>query len=115
MSQTTTNTTAGELVPIADRLRYMLRFRIFVALGVGASTLLAWKHLYVPAELIGAGTAAFLVLSVLTHTAWNVSRRGGVALFGFMVMVDGAYLAAVAETTHPRVVLDAAGPVLRPR
>jgi two-component system cell cycle response regulator len=100
MSQTTSNTAAaGELVPIADRLRYMLRFRILVVLGVGAATALAWKQLYVPAQLIGAGTAAFVLLALVTHAAWNFSRRGGVALFGFMVMVDGAYLAAVAYAT----------------
>ena len=77
----------------------MLRFRFFVALGAGASTLLAWKKLYVPAELIGIGTAVFIALALVTHVAWNISRRGGVALFGFMVMVDGAYLAAVAYAT----------------
>src|SRR5690349_4258892 len=99
MSQTANNTAAGELVPIADRLRYMLGFRALVALGVGLSVLLAWHRLYVPAEIIGAATGGFLVLAALTHLAWRFSRRGGVALFGFMLMVDGAFLAWTAYAT----------------
>lgn len=99
MSQNTNSTAAGELVPIADRLRYMLGFRVLVALGVGLSVLLAWKRLYVPAEVLGMATGGFLVLATLTHLAWKVSRRGGVALFGFMLMVDGAFLAWTAYAT----------------
>src|SRR3954451_24235471 len=99
MSQTTQNAAAGELVPIADRLRYMLGSRSLVALGVGLSTLLAWDRLYVPAQVIGMATGGFLLLSLVTHGAWKISRRGGTALFGFMVMVDGAFLAWTAYAT----------------
>jgi two-component system, cell cycle response regulator len=99
MSQTTQNAAAGELVPIADRLRYMLGFRALVAVGVGLSILLASDRLYVPAQVLGLATGGFLVLALITHGAWQISRRGGAALFGFMVMVDGAFLAWTAYAT----------------
>jgi two-component system, cell cycle response regulator len=99
MSQSTNSTATGELVPLADRLRYMLGFRCLVALGVGLSVLLAWHRLYVPAAELAAATGGFLVMATLTHLAWKVSRRGGVALFGFMLMIDGAFLAWTAYAT----------------
>ena len=99
MSQATKNQASGELVPIADRLRYMLGFRALVALGVGLSTLFARDELLAPARYIGLATAGFVVLAVLSHLVWQISRRGGTAVFGGMLMVDGAYLAWTAYAT----------------
>src|SRR5829696_9155092 len=99
MSQATKNQATGELVPIADRLRYMLGFRALVAIGVGLSTVLAAGDLLAPAKLIGLATAGFVVLAVLSHVVWQISRRGGAAVFGGMLMIDGAYLAWTAYAT----------------
>lgn len=101
MSQTAATTTAaGELVPIADRLRYMLGFRALVALGVGLATLMAaGSHLYVPGLQVAGATVGYLLLALVTHAAWRISRRGGTALFGFMLMIDGAFLAWTAYAT----------------
>src|SRR5439155_7198584 len=43
--------------------------------------------------------ALYLGLSIATHAAWRVSRRGGLALFGFMLMLDGVYLAWLGHLT----------------
>ena len=99
MSQATKNQATGELVPIADRLRYMLGFRALVAIGVGLSTLAAADELLASAKWIGLATAGFVVLAVLSHLVWQISRRGGTAVFGGMLMVDGAYLAWTAYAT----------------
>jgi diguanylate cyclase (GGDEF)-like protein len=77
----------------------MLGFRFLVAMGVGLSALLASHRLYSPAASIAAATGVFLLLAVLSHAAWKISRRGGVALFGGMLMVDGVFLAWTAYST----------------
>ena len=46
-----------------------------------------------------AVTAVYLALSGLSHLAWRVSRRGGLALFGAMLMIDGVYLAWTSYAT----------------
>ena len=91
--------TPAEVVPLADRLRYMslvratmivavLAFGVFVpgALGVGLGTL-------------ARGTAVFFVVSALAEAAWRLRRRRGLRLFGTMLLVDGVYLAWVAYVT----------------
>src|SRR5215208_424156 len=99
MSQTANKNATGELVPIGDRLRYMLSFRVLVAAGVGLAMLLAGDSRAAPAATIGAATGGFLVLAVLSHLVWKLSRSGGTAVFGGMLMVDGVYLAWTAYAT----------------
>ena len=99
MTKPTAHSTSGELVPITDRLRYMQGFRFVLAAVVGVVAALSQGSLETSALELGALTGAYLVLSLVTHVAWRVSRRGGLALFGFMLMVDGAYLAWVSYAT----------------
>ena len=100
MSQTTTNTKgAGELVPIADRMRYMQAFRLLLAVAVGLVALIVGDRVETSWIALGVVTAGYLGLSGLTHLAWRVSRKGGLALFGLMCMVDGVYLAWTSYTT----------------
>jgi diguanylate cyclase (GGDEF)-like protein len=86
----------GELVPIADRLRYMQVFRLCVVAAVAAIAGFSSASLIVGTGELAGVTAAYVVLAGATHLAWRVSRRGGLALFGFMLMVDGIYLALAA-------------------
>jgi diguanylate cyclase (GGDEF)-like protein len=100
MSRTATAATAvGELVPLADRLRYMLLFRLLAVAGVLASTSLASEHLLAPKSMIVAATLGYLGLALLAHGAWRVIHRRGTALFGLMLIVDGAFLAWAAYAT----------------
>jgi diguanylate cyclase (GGDEF)-like protein len=100
MSQTATTTKgAGELVPIADRMRYMQAFRLLLAVAVAGVALIVGGRLHTTWITLGVATAVYLALSGVTHLAWRVSRKGGLALFAMMLMVDGAYLAWTSYAT----------------
>jgi two-component system cell cycle response regulator len=87
---------ASDLVPIADRMRYMQAFRLCIVATVGLIAILAPGSLMVSAGAVAGATGVYVVLAGATHLAWRVSRRGGLVLFGVMLMVDGVYLALVA-------------------
>src|SRR5215211_4106456 len=100
MSQTATSTKgAGELVPIADRMRYMQGFRLLLALAVAGVAAIVGERLHAAPLALVVVTAGYLGLSGLSHLAWRVSRRGGLALFGMMLMVDGIYLTWTSYAT----------------
>ena len=102
MSTTATATAtkgAGELVPIADRMRYMQGFRLLLAVAVGLVAVIVGNKLEAAPLLLAVVTAGYLALSGLTHLAWRVSRRGGLALFGLMLMIDGVFLAWTSYAT----------------
>jgi diguanylate cyclase (GGDEF)-like protein len=101
MTRAATATTAasGELVPLAERLRYMLLFRLLAVAGVLAGTSFASEHLLAPESTIVAATTGYLGLALLAHAAWRLTRRRGTALFGLMLIVDGAFLAWAAYAT----------------
>ena len=100
MSATTTTAKgAGELVPIADRMRYMQGFRLLLAVAVGLVAVIVGDKLEAAPLLLAAVTLGYLALSGVSHLAWRVSRRGGLALFGLMLMVDGVFLAWTSYAT----------------
>jgi two-component system, cell cycle response regulator len=89
--------TAGELIPLADRLRYMLivRITLFAAIGLGAT---------VATGLVGsvpAGTGAVLGgwagISAIAEIVRRVSRRRGLPLFGATLIIDGVVLVGLSE------------------
>ena len=88
-----------ELVPLAERFRYMLAFRVLAAAGVAGAVLLGRDSLLAPAGSIAATTAAFLALAFAAHGLWRASGTRGTALFGLMLIVDGAFLAWAAYAT----------------
>jgi diguanylate cyclase (GGDEF)-like protein len=96
---TTTSKGAGELVPIADRMRYMQGFRLLLVLAVALVALIAGDTLEATPIALVVVTAGYLALSGVSHLAWRVSRRGGLALFGMMLMIDGVYLAWTSYAT----------------
>jgi diguanylate cyclase (GGDEF)-like protein len=85
-----------DLIPLADRIRYMQTFRF----GSAAVMLICW--LLLPAvhtialPVLGAVTAAYLVLSVAGEAAWRVVGRRSLPLFGAMLIIDGFYLGWLA-------------------
>ncbi len=89
------NHQASELVPIADRMRYLQTLRAAAAVAVVAySAAVPGSNLPIVAVL--AVSAVYLGLGFASQAAWRVSRAGGVALFGIAVMVDGVYLTGVS-------------------
>ncbi len=74
-------------------MRYLQGLRFFIALGVIALAAVAGRAFDASGRTVGLATIAWLCLSFVTAAAWRVSRRGGIFLFGSMLMVDGVYLA----------------------
>jgi len=91
---------AGELVPLADRLRYTQVFRAVLVAIVAGCTLALPEGLVVPAAQVWLATAGFAAAAAVGHGLWRVSgRRGGVTVFGAMLIVDGLYLAWASYAT----------------
>src|SRR5688500_10618132 len=90
---------AGELVPIAERLRYMQGFRFLLVVVVGVASFLARDRLEVPATMIAGVTVAYLVVSLLAMLTWRLSSAGGKRSFGLVLMLDGIFLAWASYVT----------------
>jgi diguanylate cyclase (GGDEF)-like protein len=85
-----------DLIPLADRIRYMQTFRFVAAFALLASWLtLPAVHAVNPVLLAGV-TAAFLLVSLVGEAAWRVLGRRSLPLFGAMLIVDGVYLGWLA-------------------
>jgi len=89
----------GDLVPIAERLRLMQGLRCaFAALAA----LVAW---HAP-DTVDASIAAFIgaafayvLLGFGAQLAFRASRQSGIAVFGFVLLLDGVYLAWASHVT----------------
>jgi two-component system cell cycle response regulator len=98
MNQPTT-TRAGELVPISVRVRYMEFFRVALVVCVDVVALAAPDALNVAGHQVALYTAVYATIAFAAHLVWRFSRRGGLALFGGMLITDGIYLAWTAYAT----------------
>ena len=90
---------SAEVVPIADRTRYMQAFRLALLPVVALVAWLSRSSLEGTPTGLAAVTAAYLSLSLVAHLAWRVSRRGGLYLFSGMLIADGLYLAWASYAT----------------
>src|SRR5918998_276803 len=88
-----TNAAANELVPIADRLRYLQAFRFLLAAVVAFAAWVERDSLTADSTAIVVVTVGYLVGSLALHGVWLLARRAGLALFGFLLIADGVYLA----------------------
>jgi len=90
---TTPGHAASELVPIADRLRYLQAFR-FVLVALVALTAYVERDTLTarPRDLLMV-TAAYLFGSLIIHGVWRLASRAGMAAFSLLLIVDGVYLA----------------------
>lgn len=90
---------ANEIVPIADRLRYMRLFRAAAVVLVVALALFAPDVVRVSVLWLWVIAIAYVTVSLLTDVMWRYSRRGGVVLFGASLIFDGLFLAWIAYGT----------------
>jgi two-component system, cell cycle response regulator len=90
---------SGEIVPLADRLRYTQLFRLAVVVGVAVAVALSADMLEVERTLLLATTGGYLALTVLGFALWRFVRKQAVTLFGALLIVDGVFLAWVAQAT----------------
>lgn len=94
-----TSPTTSEMVPLAERLRYMQAFRLLLAgLVLGARLLVPTL---VPGELrqLAIASAGYVAASAVGEVLWRLRRRRGLRLFGAMLLVDGLYVAWVTHLT----------------
>ena len=93
MSTTDTHWKPGDIVPLADRMRYMLGFRVAAASLIVLFVALGWAG--VPASLrdLGLVSAAYLGVTLLSTFIWFKVGGRGLFLFGAMLIADGVYLA----------------------
>ena len=88
-----------ELVPLAERIRYMQKFRFgltFVVILLASLT----------PDMLGAGlgdlapsAGIYLAISLVGEWLWRSTRKRGLLLFGAMLMIDGIYLAWLSYAT----------------
>ena len=104
-ASTATNAAASELVPIADRLRYLQAFRFLLVALVAFAAWVERDNLTARPRDVLAVTAAYLVGTLVIHGVWRVAKRAGLAAFGMLLIVDGVYLAwagwATGGSTSP--------------
>ena len=94
-----TSAAASELVPIADRLRYLQIFRFVLAAVVALVGFLERDSLDVPPAQLALATGGYLGLSLLGYVVWRLVKRAGLALFGGLLIADGVFLAAASYGT----------------
>jgi diguanylate cyclase (GGDEF)-like protein len=90
---------SAEVVPLAERLRYMLAFRFVLVPVVALVTYLSRESLEASMVAVALVTVGYLAASVAGHLAWRASRRGGLVLFTAMLLADGLYLAWTSYAT----------------
>jgi diguanylate cyclase (GGDEF)-like protein len=95
----TTAVRAGELVSIAERLRWMQGLRIAVVLAVALISVLTPHALVGDQEVLAAATGAYVALMAGAHVLARVWRSRGVTVFGLTLILDGLYLAYAAYAT----------------
>lgn len=90
---------SGEIVPLADRLRYTQAFRLAVTAGVLAAVFLSGGMLEVERPLLLMTIGGYLALTLLGFALWRFVRSQAVTLFGALLIIDGVFLAWIAEAT----------------
>src|ERR1700682_2183382 len=91
---------ATDLVPLAERVRYMQMFRGGTALlAVAYALLVSGNRLGPGLEGVLAASVLYIVLALGAQAFWQLSRRRGLVLFGVTLIVDGLYLASVSYAT----------------
>jgi diguanylate cyclase (GGDEF)-like protein len=92
----TARSSAQELVPLAERLRWLWLFRMLAVVtvaGFAPSVGDAWA---VAGQTVLLGTAAYLAVELAMHVLWRLSQERMLRLFAAVLVVDGMYLAWVA-------------------
>lgn len=92
-------TVSDELVPLAQRMRYMRLFRVAISVGVVGFAAYAPDVVGASALAVGKGAGVYLAISFAAEGAWRLLGRRGLVLFGAMLIIDGVFLAWMAYLT----------------
>ena len=91
--------TTFELVPLADRLRYMRLLRIGLVAVVAAVAGLNPAGVAPASPRLWPATAAYIGLFTAGELGWRLWRRRGLWLFGALLVTDAAYLVYASYLT----------------
>lgn len=91
--------TTAEIVPLADRGRYMDGFRAVVVVLLGAILISAPASLAVPWLSVVYATAGYAASACAARLASTASPRVAVIAFGGMLLADGVFLAWTGYAT----------------
>ena len=98
--------TAHELVPLADRVRFMRVFRLLAAATVVLACIALPELRRAPLSAALLVTGGYLGVALLGEAIWRVASRRALPLFGALVVLDGVFLAWAAY-----VLADPGGPL----
>src|SRR5438270_7183058 len=91
--------TAFELVPLADRLRYMRLLRIALVLVIVVVAGLNPGGVAPASGRLWLATAAYVALFSVGELFWRLWRRRGLWLFGSLLVADAVYLVYASHLT----------------
>ncbi|TMC48463.1 MAG: sensor domain-containing diguanylate cyclase [Chloroflexi bacterium] len=99
MSSRAARVKRSDLVPLADRMRYMQIVRALIAALVIIFGWLGWTRSAVDMVAVGEVTVGYIAVSLTSWWFWRLLRRRSLPLFGAMLIIDGVYLAWVTYAT----------------
>jgi diguanylate cyclase (GGDEF)-like protein len=89
-------TLADELVPLAQRMRYMRIFRLSLGAAVVAFAAFAPDVVHAGPLALAKGAVAWVLTSFVAEGLWRLLKTRGLFLFGAMLIMDGVFLAWMA-------------------
>ena len=92
-------TVSDELVPLAQRMRYMRLFRVAMCFTAVAFAGYAPDVVRTTPLALGKGVGVYLLFSFAAEGLWRLVGRRGLYLFGAMLIMDGVFLAWMAYLT----------------
>ena len=90
---------ANELVPLADRLRYLRFLRLTLVAVVAVVAGFGAGGIAPATGPVWAATGAYVLVFGLGELVWRLGRRRGLWLYGVLLMVDATYLVYAAHVT----------------
>jgi diguanylate cyclase (GGDEF)-like protein len=92
----TTAPSAADLVPLAERMRWLWLFRVAALASIAIFVPMAGDQLLVSGPAIAIGTALYLLAQLSMDLLWRFSRNRQLRLFGALLVCDGIFLGWIA-------------------
>ncbi|HVE98924.1 MAG TPA: sensor domain-containing diguanylate cyclase [Mycobacteriales bacterium] len=99
MSATAHATSGQDLVPLAERVRYLLGFRAVASVAVLAYAWLARAHVDVDLGDVVLLTAGYAALVGAAHGVWRALGSRALILLGVILLLDGLFIACASYLT----------------
>src|SRR3712207_5112805 len=90
----------GDLVPLADRMRFMQLFRAASVALVGVSWLLLPEVRQASAGGLALATGLYVGAAVTSQLIWRLAADRGLSVFAGMLIADTVFIAWIAHLTQ---------------